>query len=246
MKPTMKPFSPMQYLHRIPSFGRSTQALVTGMGAGLLLMGSLAMAAEIGLLPASHRQRSWHWFLVTAVSGLATVGGISKLEQLQVTNGAIHQGSGWFRRVPPNGSLYEQTTTQLAVHLLELAPGTSEFQQFTVAGAEMLNHVERVHRVVRPTSVPAVPANAPTTNGRSETITANALDALTALNQIMEIQAHAPRTQPVTDGNPSGEIDDCMAAVASPDPWTTAVAPHAATTAQRSTMQNSFFGPIDP
>ena len=63
------------------------RAAATGISAGLLLLGSFTVAVDLGLLPESRRPNAWHWFLGLSMSSLASIGTLTKLDQLQDPQG---------------------------------------------------------------------------------------------------------------------------------------------------------------
>jgi hypothetical protein len=230
-----------------PNVRRSTVALATGLGAGLLLLGSFSVAANVGILPESRRPQGWHWFLCLSVSGLTAVAAIAKLENLQA--GVRSGGSGftggfghWFRS-EPKSSLYERTTTQLAVHLLKLEPGTQEFQTFTIAGADVMNHVGSVHGTVHEGPVPRMVQSNPEPfiNSSSSQPLPDELATIAALNQLLEAPHHA--TARSTEFNLGGNSPG-----ASLHPVESQSIPRVASPSANPALQvrhNSFFGEIE-
>ncbi len=240
---TMKP-----WIDRIlPTLNPKVIAAATGISAGLLLMGSFTVAVDLGLLPESRRPNPWHWFLGLSMSSLASVGALTKFDQLQESEGdrsSLRHSSGC--GVQRNGSLYERTTTQLAVHLLAIEPGTQEFQSFTVASADVMNHIDRVHGTVHapiPNDVhDSVPSSHERFMNRSPSV---ALDALQAINQIpMETHRYVESAEYDAHGNSHRSN---VAVVATEDLWgegSQSDAVHAVKPS-KTVIRNSFFGDIE-
>jgi hypothetical protein len=241
--PTMK-----SWISRIlPTPNPNVIAVATGISAGLLLLGSFTIAVDLGLLPESRRPNAWHWFLGLSMSSLASVGALTKLDQLQNPQGdrsSLRSSSG--RGVQRNGSLYERTTTQLAVHLLAIEPGTQEFQSFTVASADVMNHVDRVHGTVHAPIPNDVHDSVPFSHERFMNESPSvALDALQAINQIpMETHRYVESAEYDAHGNPDRSN---VAVVATEDFWgegSQSDAVHAVKPS-KTVIRNSFFGDIE-
>lgn len=222
-------------------------AVATGISAGLLLMGSFTVAVDLGLLPESRRPNPWHWFLGLSMSSLASVGALTKFAQLQESEGdrSSLRPSSWMG-VQRNGSLYERTTTQLAVHLLAIEPGTQEFQSFTVASADVMNHVDRVHGTVHLPNPNDEHHVVQTSRERFMQGSASAaLEALQSINQIsMETHHYVESAESHAHGNTSGSN---VAVVATEDFWdegSRSDADHAVKPS-KSVIRNSFFGDIE-
>jgi hypothetical protein len=220
-------------------------AVATGMSAGLLLLGSFTVAVDLGLLPESRRPNAWHWFLGLSMSSLASIGTLTKLDQLQDPQGD-RAGQRPSSGVQRNGSLYERTTTQLAVHLLAIEPGTQAFQSFTVASADVMNHIDRVHGTVhRPIlneGLDPVPfSHERFMNGSPSA----ALDALQAINQI-PVETHHDVESAEYDayGNRHGTNAPL---VATEDLWGESSQSEVvhAVKPSKSVIRNSFFGDIE-
>ena len=222
------------------------RAAATGISAGLLLLGSFTVAVDLGLLPESRRPNTWHWFLGLSMSSLASIGTLTKLDQLQDPQGD-RSGLRFSSSVQRNGSLYERTTTQLAVHLLAIEPGTQAFQSFTVASADVMNHIGRVHGTVHRPIVNDVHDAVPFSPERFMNGSPSAaLDALQAINEIpMEKTRHDVESAEYDAyGNRHGTN---AAVVATEDVWSES-SPSSVVHAvkpSKSVIRNSFFGDIE-
>ena len=221
-------------------------AAATGISAGLLLLGSFTVAVDLGLLPESRRPNTWHWFLGLSMSSLASIGTLTKLDQLQDPQGdrsGLRPSSG----VQRNGSLYERTTTQLAVHLLTIEPGTQEFQSFTVASADVMNHIDRVHGTVHRPIPNDVHDSVPFRHERFMNGSPSAaLDALQAINQIpMETVRHDVESAEYDAYGNRHRTNAPL--VATEDLWGESSQSEVvhAVKPSKSVIRNSFFGDIE-
>lgn len=222
------------------------RSAATGISAGLLLLGSFTVAVDLGLLPESRRPNGWHWFLGLSMSSLASVGTLTKLDQLQdsqIDRSGLRSLSG----VQRNGSLYERTTTQLAVHLLTIEPGTQAFQSFTVASADVMNHIGRVHGTVHRSIVNDVHDSVPYSYERFMNGSPSAaLDALQSINEIpMETIRHDDESAEYDAYGNKHRTN--VAVVATEDVWgeSTPSAVVQAVKPNKSVIRNSFFGDIE-
>jgi hypothetical protein len=235
-----------------PNVRRSTIALASGLGAGTLLLTAFTVFGSVGLLPESRRPQAWHWFLCLSVSGLTGVAAIAHLENLQASDrrGGNWGGSGGWFGPKPNGSLYERTTTQLAVHLLKLEPGTHEFQAFTVAGADVMNHVGSVHgtvhelpvpQIVQPCQEPFIGSSASQSPRPAGQPQPDELATIAALNHLFEAPHHAT-ARPAESNFGGNSPGTNFSPMASPPPPGESSAP---TEPAPTVRHNSFFGEIE-